>query len=163
MDLRLTLSLTMLPLLGCSALYREDPCGRVRSVEGRGPVTGIAADSNATVSLGDQDSRINFDALSWDIPVSIQGDSVTAVHLHDRTPGNANRIVYILPDTDLGPGFPFSGSTYYSFTTPITTLFELVRSGQTYLDIHTASHPEGIGRADLTTVHFEDWSGYYCS
>lgn len=148
-------------LWGCSALYREDPCGRQRSVTAQGPVSGTAADSNASLTVVDEDRR--FDGLSWNIPVSLQGDSVTAVHLHDRTPGRADRVVYILPDFDPGPGFAMAATTDYSYSTSIETLFELVRAGQTYLDIHTASHPEGTGRADLTAVQVEDWSGYYCS
>jgi hypothetical protein len=149
-------------LWGCSALYREEPCGRQRSVTAQGPMSGAQpADSNASVTIIDEEER--FDGLSWDIPVSLEGDSVTAVHLHDRTPGHADRVVYIFPDFAPGPGFAMGATTDYSYSTSIETLFELVRAGQTYLDIHTASHPEGTARADLTSVQFEDWTGYYCS
>jgi uncharacterized protein Usg len=159
---RPVLLVLVLGLWGCSALYREEPCGRQRSVTAQGPIAGAQpADSNASVTVIDEDRR--FDGLSWDIPVSLEGDSVTAVHLHDRTPGHDDRVVYILPDFDMGPGFPMAGNTDYSYTTSIETLFQLVRAGQTYLDIHTASHPEGTGRADLTSVQVEDWTGYYCS
>jgi CHRD domain-containing protein len=156
--------LFVLGVMGCSALYREDPCGRQRSVTASGPIAGAQpADSNASVTLIEEDSRLGTDGLSWNIPVSLEGDSVTAVHLHDLTPGHGERVVYILPDFDPGPGFALGATTDYSHTTSIETLFQLVRSGQTYLDIHTASHPEGTARADLTAVQFEDWSGYYCS
>ena len=85
------------------------------------------------------------------------------MHLHDRTPGHHEGIIYIFPDLDPGPGFVLSSTADYSYTTPIATLFELMRAGQTYLDIHTAARPEGTGRADLTSVNVEDWSAYSCS
>jgi hypothetical protein len=155
-----------LGLLGCSSLYREDPCGRVRSVTALGPVTGLPGDSNASLTVIDQDSNGRLPALdgfSWNFPVSPEGDSITAMHIHDRIPGNGNRIIYFIHDYDPGPGFSTEGSSDYSFNTPIETLFQLVLAGQASLDIHTASHPEGVARADLTSVQVEDWSGYYCS
>jgi hypothetical protein len=163
MHLSPILSILALGLLGCSSFYREEPCGRVRSVTALGPVAGLPADSNASLTVVDQDSRVAIDGFSWNFPVAPEGDSVTAVHIHDRTPGNGNRIIYFIPDYEPGPGFPKEGSSDYSYDASIETLFQLVLAGQAYLDLHTASHPEGVARADLTSLQVDDWSGYYCS
>lgn len=145
-------------LLGCSGLYREEPCGRQRSLA----VDDTLPALTLHLSLVDEEDRP--DGLSWEI--TIPGtNAVTAVHLHDATPGNGDRMLYDLTTEDMNPepGFTAAGGGYYSFTTSIESLFGLVRSGKTYVDVHPGSPAEGALRADLTDVQFEDWSGYYCS
>jgi hypothetical protein len=66
-------------------------------------------------------------------------------------------------DVNLDGGFTVAGGGIYSLDTSIESLFDLVRSGRTYVDVHTTSAPEEAVRADITEVEFEDWSGYYCS
>jgi CHRD domain-containing protein len=123
--------------------------------------------ATASLSVIDEDARrlALFDAISWEIKAPGVGDSVTAIHLHDLTPGNGGRMLYNIPVMNLSPGpdFQSAGTVDYSYTTSIDNLFQMVRSGQTYLDVHTVEHPEGAIRADLTQTQFEDWSGYFCS
>jgi hypothetical protein len=38
-----------------------------------------------------------------------------------------------------------------------------VRTGATYLDVHSGSGVEPVIRVDITDVQFQDWSDYYCS
>jgi CHRD domain-containing protein len=157
--------------LGCSSLYHEEPCGRQRSVTARGAVVGtyVSLGDSATASLVviDEDARrlALFDGISWEIKAPGLRDSITAIHLHDLVPGHDGRMLYNIPVTNLVPGSDFesAGTLDYSYTTSIDNLFQTVRSGQTYLDVHTVAHPEGAIRADLTQVQLEDWSGYFCS
>lgn len=159
--------LLALGLLSCSGFYREQPCGRQRTVTARDSLAatavGPSVSRGASFTAVDEESR--WDVISWEIRVAGLGDSVTAVHLHDQTPGSAGRILYEIPESDAEPGPDFGtvGALDYSYTTSIESLFQLLRSGQTYIDIHTASQPDGELRADLTEVRFEDWSGYFCS
>jgi hypothetical protein len=163
--MRSAIALLAVGLWGCSSLYREEPCGRQRLVEAEGPLAGPGAEppaqSTASITVVDEEDRV--DVISWHIQVSGTAGGVTAVHLHDRTPGHANRMIFDFPDLDGAPGFPLQGATDYSYSTSAGDLFELVRAGQVYLDIHTRSPAEEEARADLTVVQFEDWSGYYCS
>ena len=151
-------------LLGCST-FGDDECGRVRSVEAQGLISRPQfSDSIVRIRVTDsEDPRFDFDDVSWVIPVSTQGDSITAIHLHDGTEEQDEGILYLFPDNDAGPGFALTSVASYDYSTPIATLFELMRAGHTYVDVHTASQPEGTARAELTSVHFEDWTGYSCS
>ena len=146
-------------LLGCTMPLHEDPCGHQRSLTVQDTLPAL------TINLSIVDEEDRPDGFSWEITVSDRGAGVTAVHLHDGTPGNGGRMLYDLTttDLDLSPGFTVAGGGVYSYTTSIQSLFELVRSGNTYIDVHTRADPEGALRADLKDVQFEDWSGYYCS
>jgi hypothetical protein len=145
-------------LLACSGLIHEEPCGRQRSLSVQDTTESLTVD----LSLVDEESRP--DGLSWEITVT-ETSSVTAVHLHDATPGNGDRMLYDLTTADLNPaaGFTVAGGGTYSFTTSIESLFGLVRNGNTYIDVHSTVNPGGEIRYDITAVQFEDWSDYFCS
>ena len=149
--------LTTAGLVGCGAVPLEGACGRMRSV------TVHEAGPGLTVDLSLSDDEKQPDGISWEVvPRGIQG--VTAVHLHDGLPGHGNRLLYDLTseDTYLDDGFSVAGSQDYSYNGEIDNLFTLVRTGSTYIDVHTGSAEPAL-RIDLTDVQFQNWSDYYCS
>ena len=140
-------------LIGCSLYSPVAPCGSQRSVSFQDTIPGVSVDLSLT------DEEKGPDSYYWDITVG--GGKITAVHLHDRNDG---RMLHDFTTDDVDPaaGFTVAGSEYYSFTEGIETLFGLVRTGRTYLDVHRNSDPEPELRVDVTPVHFEDWSDYFC-
>jgi hypothetical protein len=80
-------------------------------------------------------------------------------------PGHGERMLFDLSSDDLdpAPGFTTAGGGDYSYDSGIDDLFTLVRTGATYLDVHSGSGVEPVIRVDITDVQFQDWSDYYCS
>ena len=147
-------------LTGCSgAAVLDPPCGSQRSISVQDTLPEIA------FNLGLVDERERTDGIFWDI-LAFHLDHIMAAHLHDAIPGHGDRILYDLSSTDqfLGDsGLRITGGGIYSLDSGIDALFTLVRTGATYLDVHTGSGSEPAIRVDLTDVQFEDWNEYYCS
>lgn len=157
--MRLTPVFLIIASMSSTACFLTDAsCGRTRWASAHGPVAGPILDTIAQVSLSQGEGQYPFEQITWDIPVSLEGDSVTAVHLHDPR----KRILYSFPDMFPGRGYSLFGSTDYDSPVPIATVFELVRSGQTYFDIHTDSVPQGAVHLDLTSADFQDWVSHTC-
>jgi hypothetical protein len=153
--MRWMLAVAAAGLCGCG-LYPDGACGRQRS---------LTVDENVPnliVHLQIVDEADRADVLSW--AITLQGlNVITAAHLHDGTPGGSGRMLYDFTSTNPDPGSTVAGSAEYSHDTGVDNIFELVRSGRTYVDVHTSSNPTPTAQADLTDVEFEDWSEYYCS
>jgi hypothetical protein len=145
-------------LFGCMGIPLEGACGRQRSVTVRDTLPDVAL----YLSLVEEAERADF--ISWEI-TPFRLNDITAVHLHDAIPGHGGRMLFDLTAEDTYPddGITVAGGGPYSYDASIENLFNLVRSGSTYIDVHTGSEPEGAIRVDLAQVEFEDWSEYYCS
>ncbi len=156
------LTLAFMAVTACST---ENSCGRTRAVTASGTSPRAQpADSLVRVRVSEtDDSRLDFSYsdVSWDIPVSLQGDMISAIHLHNRNTGHDEGILYSFPAGD-PPRFILSSNAIYDYPTPVRLLFDVMRAGHVYLDVHTATHPEGTARADLTSVGYEDWVSYAC-
>jgi hypothetical protein len=161
--LRLLPVLAWAALVGCSALISEPSCGRSRSVSAFDTLPDIALE----LTLLDQDmdegtyawDRVDF--IDWS--VTVRPRAVTAVHLHLRDDG---RLLWDLttPDDKYSPGYTVAKSSEYSHDTDIGNLFDLVRDGRTYIDVHTRSTTEPALRTDLTHLDFTDWETHHaCS
>jgi hypothetical protein len=144
-------------LVACSAFISEPSCGRYRRVSAFDTLPNVAF----ALTLLDQDphqksaylwNRVDF--IDWSVTVPQQ--AVTAMHLHLRDDG---RLLWDLtrPDDEYSPGYTAAQSIEYSHDTDIGNLFNLVRDGRTYIDVHTKSASEPILRADVTHMDFNDW------
>ena len=157
--MRLTLAWLVIALMSTTACFFTDAsCGRNRWASAHGLIPGAVFDTIAQVSLSQGDGQYAYDQITWGIPTSVGGDSVTAVHLHDTR----GRILYSFPDMFPGRGYSLFGSTDYDSPIQIGTVLERVGSGQTYFDIHTDSVPQGAVRVDLTAADFQDWVSHTC-
>jgi|GEM_PF-5382639 len=156
----------ILAFMAVTACSTENSCGRTRAVTASGTSPRAQpADSIVRVRVSEtDDSRLDFSGsdVSWDIPVSLQGDMISAIHLHNRNTGHDEGILYSFPAADPGSRFILSSNAIYDYPTPIRILFDVMRAGQAYLDVHTAAHPEGTARAELASVDLEDWVSYAC-
>ena len=105
------------------------------------------------------------ETISWDMMTSLPLTEVTAIHLHDGFRGENGPVVYTVPEQIFGVSDTVfvQASMDYDGSVPVAELIELVRAGGAYVDVHTIRYPAGELRAQLTTVRFDDRSGYYCS
>ncbi len=153
-------------IIGGTACSTENTCGRTRSVWAQGTTPQVRLTDNlVTVIVAEADDRGIDDAastISWDVPVTLGGDPISAVHLHNRNAGHDEGILYVFPQEGPEGRFIPASNAIYDYPMPVRTLFEVTRAGRVYLDIHTAAHPEGAARADLVSVNVQDWVSYYC-
>lgn len=151
---------------GTGCFFTDNHCGRTRTVSAHGTNPQARPTNNlVTVILAEGEDRRSddpSDGISWNVPVSLRGDPILAVHLHDRNAEHDDGILYAFPMEGPEAGFIPASSAVYDYPTPMPILFAVTRAGQAYIDIHTVGQPEGTARADLTSVDFQDWSGYYC-
>jgi hypothetical protein len=161
------LVLLVLMITASTACITDNSCGRTRSVSAQGTNPQARPSKNlVTVILGQAEGSLyddRYHTISWDVPVQLGGDPISAVHIHNRDAEHDDGILYVFPHEAPDGHFIPESSTIYEYPTPMRVLFDLTRAGQTYVDIHTAGHPEGTARADLTSVvDYKDWVNTYC-
>ena len=157
----------VLSIIGSTACFTENTCGRTRSVSVQGTNPQARPSKNlVTVIVAQADGRLfedRYNTISWNVPVQLRGDPISAVHLHNRNAEHDDGILYVFPHDAPWDDFIPESSAIYDYPTSVDMLFAVTRAGQTYVDIHTAGHPEGTARADLTSViDFQDWVDHYC-
>ena len=97
--------------------------------------------------------------MFWSFSTTVPAPQITAIHIHEGTPGQNGRILFTLA----GQGIRLNGSVQpYQESEPFGTLFDLLRSGQAYVDIHTEQRPDGELRANLMIVQNDDWDSNSC-
>jgi hypothetical protein len=131
----------------------DPPCGSQRSLTVQQAVPSLSVH----LTLVDEKDRV--DVISWVITASGL-EAITAAHLRDA---QGDRLLYDFtaqsPPVD---GVTVAGNRDYTNEGGIDALFTLVRTGATYVEVHTGSAAPAI-RVDLTSIQFKDWSDYYCS
>ena len=98
------------------------------------------------------------------LTTSLPTESVTAVHMHEGAEGENGPVVFELPEVHWSrwDSVVVNASMDYEGNVSIDDLFDLMRSGRAYVDIHTVSHPGGALRGQLEVTRFEERSGYHC-
>ena len=150
----------LLVSFAAACLFPQDRCGEYRDLEAfvAGSVTGSVTLTESTAA---------DDQFTWTLfftPMDLADQSVTAIHLHEDVVGPTERVLYAFPP-QVEQEDPNSSilrisafeTSRYSGTVPFDELFGLVRRGQTYIDVHTVAHPEGV-RGQVEVAQFTDWT-----
>lgn len=100
------------------------------------------ATGHATVTiLGDS-------LISWEVVIDSPIDSITAGHIHrfHQDTGFGGVVVNLAPRTGL---LDFSGTAAIGSATPIDSIFDIIRDGRAYVNIHTLANGGGEIRGNL--------------
>src|SRR5918997_5383858 len=82
------LVLLVLMITASTACITDNSCGRTRSVSAQGTNPQARPSKNlVTVILGQAEGSLyddRYHTISWDVPVQLGGDPISAVHIHNR-------------------------------------------------------------------------------
>ena len=115
----------------------------------------------------EQEGSGRSDRMFWSFSTTVPVPLITAMHIHEGKPGQNGRILFTLAERSqpgAGQGISLDGSVQpYAGSEPFGTLFDLLRSGQAYVDIHTEQRPDGELRSNLMIVQNDDWNSNSCN
>ena len=142
----------------------------IRELEANATLAGDGVSGQALLHL--LDSRFadrpteGRDGLGWSVFASVPKSSVTSIHVHDAASG---RILITIPT---GGAFAQSGpqhitaagtSANYPGPVPFDEVFELLGRSPGFVDVHTASDPEGNLRGELRVTRRDTaWTRNTC-
>ncbi len=97
-------------------------------------------------------------SLSWMIRGTVTSE-VTAVHIHRGGPSSTGEILFTFTNGYAGPEDVITQSApqLWSGTVGYEALFDLIRSGDAYVDVHTVGEPDGALRGRLFVTSETDW------
>jgi hypothetical protein len=86
--------------------------------------------------------------ISWEVIIDSPIDSIILGHIHrfNRDTGFGGVVVnFAPPATDVG----FTGTATIGSATPVDSIFDIIRDGRAYVNIHTKAHGGGEIRGNL--------------
>ena len=152
MRVRLSLVGAILALVAVpSIVLGASPVTRLATIDGASEVPAVVASGTGSgwVSISADESTI-----AYHVEYSGLSGVVVAAHIHSGAPGVAGGVILPLV---AGPS-PMNGTltaAQFSASGSITTFAQAVaaiKAGQTYFNLHTAAHPAGELRGNLTIV-----------
>jgi hypothetical protein len=108
------------------------------------PVTTTATGHAVVTILGDS-------LISFEVVIDSPMDSITAGHIHRFNPdtGFGGVVLFLIPNgTPPGP-LDFTGTVAIGSATPVDSIFDIIRDGRAYVNIHTKVNGGGEIRGNL--------------
>lgn len=104
-------------------------------------VTSTATGHAVVTILGDS-------LISWEVVIDSPIDSITVGHIHrfNTDTGFGGVVVNFAPPAT---GLDFTGTATIGSTTPVDSIFDIIRDGRAYVNIHTKANPGGEIRGNL--------------
>lgn len=105
------------------------------------PVTTTATGHAVVTILGDS-------LISWEVIIDSPIDSLTLGHIHrfNRDTGFGGVVVNFAPPAR---GLDFTGTATIGSATPVDSIFDIIRDGRAYVNIHTKANGGGEIRGNL--------------
>ena len=103
------------------------------------------ATGHATVTiLGDS-------LISWEVVIDSPIDSITAGHIHRFHPdtGFGGVVQFLIPAGTPASGLDRTGTIAIGSATPVDSIFDIIRAGRAYVNIHTRVNGGGEIRGNL--------------
>lgn len=129
------------------------------------PPVATASQGEVWVTFGQDEDRGG--SLGFRVHVDSLSSPVTGIHIHEGEPGTVGRVVFSVPLVGINPeGPPFEMSPSFRWPEdeiPAGEMFELMRSGGLYIDLHTEAHPDGELRGTLVPESVYGWHDYHCT
>jgi hypothetical protein len=163
-DSTMKLFLSLLPILVSCAFAHHDMFKFKTIATGAQQTTAI--DTSTTAELHMEVDR-GFTAMDYELDVN-SGTMITQAHLHCEAAGSNGPVVVWLfpaPDGPAGPGIDVDGRlSEGTFTnddivdntcgTNIVSLFESMKKGMVYVNVHSVAHQSGEVRGQVLTFPY---------
>jgi hypothetical protein len=85
--------------------------------------------------------------VSWKVDITTAIDSVTIGHIHRGVADSAGGVIVNLAPTPTGAGF--TGTVALGSLSVVDSVLTLMRTGKSYVNIHTKKNPGGEIRGQL--------------